>query len=161
MLMRYTQWANQRLHHSLAGLADDLLYAARPGRSKGMMGTLGHLYVVDLIWKGHLLGEEHGFTSRTLEREIRLPELVSSQAAIDAWYVEYADALSEEELTQTVDFRFVDGGEGHLSRGDILLHIANHKTYHRGYVADMLYESGAKPPTIDLPVFLRDEYQPR
>ncbi len=38
----------------------------------------------------------------------------------------------------------------------MLLHIANHKTYHRGYVADMLYESGLRPPTMDLPVFLRD-----
>jgi uncharacterized damage-inducible protein DinB len=43
-----------------------------------------------------------------------------------------------------------------MRRGDILLHIANHKTYHRGYVADMLYESGLKPPTMDLPVYLRD-----
>lgn len=160
MLMRYTQWANQRLHHALGGLTDEVLHAARPGRPKGMMGTLGHMYVVDLIWKGHLQGKEHGFTSRTMEREVRLPELVSSQAAVDAWYVEYADTLSEEALAQVVDFRFVDGGNGRLSRSDILLHIVNHKTYHRGYVADMLYESGARPPTIDLPVFLRDVHRP-
>lgn len=156
MLMRYTQWANQRLHHSLCDLTHDALHASRPGRPKGLMGTLGHMYVVDLIWKGHLQGESHGFTSRTLQREIGLPELVVSQAAVDAWYVAHADGLSDVALTEMVDFRFVDGGDGRLSRGDILLHIVNHKTYHRGYVADMLYESGGKPPTIDLPVYLRD-----
>jgi uncharacterized damage-inducible protein DinB len=44
-------------------------------------------------------------------------------------------------------------------RGDeMLLHVVNHSTYHRGYVADMLYESGSRPPTLDLPVFLRDAF---
>jgi uncharacterized damage-inducible protein DinB len=57
-------------------------------------------------------------------------------------------------------FSFVDGGKGALSRGDMLLHVSNHKAYHRGYVADMLYESGLKPPTTDLPVFLRDALPP-
>lgn len=74
----------------------------------------------------------------------------------DQWYISFVDLQSEQALSQIVDFKFVDGGPGSLSRGDMLLHIVNHKTYHRGYVADMLYESGLKPPTMDLPVFLRD-----
>jgi uncharacterized damage-inducible protein DinB len=32
----------------------------------------------------------------------------------------------------------------------------NHKTYHRGQVADMMYQVPARPPVTDLPVFLRD-----
>ena len=43
-----------------------------------------------------------------------------------------------------------------MTRGDILLHIVNHKTYHRGVVADMLYQASSRPPVMDLPVFLRD-----
>ena len=43
-----------------------------------------------------------------------------------------------------------------MTRGDMLLHVVNHKTYHRGYVADMLCQVPARPPTMDLPVFLRD-----
>lgn len=76
--------------------------------------------------------------------------------AENRWYMEFVRTQTEESLAQVIDFKFVDGGDGSLSRGDILLHIANHKTYHRGYVADMLYASGLKPPTMDLPVFLRD-----
>jgi len=38
----------------------------------------------------------------------------------------------------------------------MLLHTVNHKTYHRGYVADLLYQAGSKPLVMDLAVFLRD-----
>jgi uncharacterized damage-inducible protein DinB len=34
--------------------------------------------------------------------------------------------------------------------------VINHKTYHRGFVADMLCQAGVRPPVMDLPVFLRD-----
>jgi uncharacterized damage-inducible protein DinB len=56
-----------------------------------------------------------------------------------------------------VDFEFIGGGRGAMSREDILLHVVNHTTYHRGHVADMLYHLGIFPPATDLPVFLRSE----
>lgn len=156
MLSRHAQWANKRLHDALAQLPNEVLHVARPGRPQGMIGVLGHIYVVDLIWKAHLLGIDHGFHSRALERQTDLAELMRQQAEADQWYITHVDALPEEALGEEVHFRFVDGGPGRMRRGDILLHIVQHKTYHRGYVADMLYELGSKPPTMDLPVFLRD-----
>ena len=36
-----------------------------------------------------------------------------------------------------------------------LLHVANHATYHRGYVAVIMYQAGVPPPTNDLRVFLK------
>ena len=38
--------------------------------------------------------------------------------------------------------------------GAILLHLVNHKTYHRGWVAEMLFDIGAKAPDTDLSVYL-------
>lgn len=38
----------------------------------------------------------------------------------------------------------------------MLLHIVNHKTYHRGNVAEMMYLAKRKPPTIDLNVYLKE-----
>ncbi len=43
-----------------------------------------------------------------------------------------------------------------MTREEILLHVVNHTTYHRGFVAEMFYKVPARPPTTDLPVFLRD-----
>ena len=156
MLMRYSAWADDRLYAALASLSAGLLHGPRPGRAAGVMGTLGHMHAVDLIWKGHLEGREHGLKARALEAMPTFAELAERQQALDRWYCDYVDSQAEDALADVIEFRFVDGGAGALSRGDILLHVANHKTYPRGYVADMLYESGFRPPTMDLPVYLRD-----
>jgi uncharacterized damage-inducible protein DinB len=55
-----------------------------------------------------------------------------------------------------VDFEFIGGGEGSLSRGDIVLHVINHTTYHRGHIGDMMYQIPVHPPTTDLPVYRRN-----
>jgi uncharacterized damage-inducible protein DinB len=43
-----------------------------------------------------------------------------------------------------------------MTRGEILLHIVNHTSYHRGFVADLFFQVPARPPTMDLPVYLRE-----
>jgi uncharacterized damage-inducible protein DinB len=61
-----------------------------------------------------------------------------------------------------VNFQFVDGGAGTMSRSEIILHIVNHDAYHRGLVSDMMYQVPAIPPANDLTVCLRDViYSPR
>jgi uncharacterized damage-inducible protein DinB len=43
-----------------------------------------------------------------------------------------------------------------MRRSDILLHVVNHATYHRGHIAMMMYGLAGSVPTTDLPVFLRE-----
>lgn len=150
MLMRYTAWADGRLFDTLAALPADAPALA------GMVKTLNHAWVVDLIWKAHLEGKPHGFRERNTDVQPTLHVLREAQIQSDHWYIAYADLLSEVAQDEIVQFRFVDGGPGALTRGQMLLHIVNHKTYHRGYVAQMLYDMGGRPPVMDLPVFWRD-----
>src|SRR6185295_8701915 len=63
-------------------------------------------------------------------------------------------------LGEKVKFTFVGGGEGAMTRGEMLQHLVNHTSYHRGFVAQMMYEVPARPPTTDLTVFLRDVHRP-
>lgn len=156
MLMRYSAWANSRLFEALAKLPDGVALANRPNGVGSMLSTLNHSHVVDLIWRAHLLGEPHGFTTRNTDVLPSLDQLRDAQEKLDAWYIGYVSDCTGDLLDEMVHFTFVDGGRGEMSRGDILLHVANHKTYHRGYVAEMLYRVSSPPPTMDLPVFVRD-----
>jgi uncharacterized damage-inducible protein DinB len=156
MLARYSAWANERLFLLLSTLSNEVVTAKHPSSFGSIAGTLSHAYVVDLIWQAHLQGREHGFTARNTECEPPIGSLMTNQTALDSWYVDYADALSGTAHDDIVQFTFVDGGVGSMSRGEILLHVVNHKTYHRGNVANLLHHAGVRVPVMDLPVFLRD-----
>jgi uncharacterized damage-inducible protein DinB len=154
-LMRYTSWANARLFDALSAMAPGVAEAPRAGIGS-MLRTLNHAFVVDRIWQAHLEGRSHGYESRNTPETPPLVDLRDAQRLLDAWYVAYATRLDEAGHDEVVRFTFVGGGDGAMTRGEILLHVANHKTYHRGYVADMIYQAGGKPPTMDLPVFVRE-----
>jgi len=155
-LCRFSAWAGQRLYEALAALPPEMLSAPRPHRDKGIVGVLSHILVVDRIWQANLLGQPHGFASRNLPEPLPFAEAREALAAMDRWYVDYAAGCTEAQLDEVVEFQYVGGRPSSLARADMLLHVVNHRTWHRGYVADMMYESGAKPPTIDLNVYLRD-----
>jgi uncharacterized damage-inducible protein DinB len=156
LLTRYTAWANGRLFDALEQLPPGEVTAPRATPFGNMLRTLNHANVVDQIWQAHLEGRPHGFSARNTDATPTLAELRAGQDRLDAWYIGYADTLGDSAHDEVVQFRFVDGGEGAMRRGDMLLHIVNHKTFHRGYVADMMYQVPARPPSMDLPVFLRD-----
>jgi len=156
MLVRYSAWANERMFEAVAALPEGEATRERPALFGNMVHTLNHGYVVDLIWQAHLEGRSHGFTARNTNSHPPLEALLRLQREIDAWYVACADRLSESSAGEVVDFTFVGGGAASMTRGDILLHVVNHKTYHRGQVAAMMYQVPARPPVMDLPVFLRD-----
>ena len=87
-------------------------------------------------------------------------ELGHSQEEVDAWYVSWAGSIAEPKLDEVVEFEFVGGGEGAMTRGQMLLHVVNHTSYHRGFVADMFCQVPARPPVTDLTVYLRDVEKP-
>lgn len=110
---------------------------------------------MDRVWQAQFLGEVHGYESRNPDNPLPFDVLYDRQITIDAWYVAYADALDTANLAEIVHFTFIGGGDSAMSRSDIILHVVNHSTYHRGQVAGMLYHYSVSPPTMDIPAFLR------
>lgn len=155
-LMRYKAWANELVFTAAAKLPEQELTAPRKIVFGNMLRTLNHVYAMDDVWRAHLEGRPHGYTTRNPDACPSLGDLRDAQKAMDAWFVGYADALTDAQQDDVVNFRFIGGGTGTMTRRDILLHVANHGTYHRGNVAAMMYQAGMAPPTTDLPVFLRN-----
>jgi len=156
-LTRYNAWANKLIFEAVAALPEEETLKPRAGIFRNMVYTLNHIYVIDRVFQAHLDGREHGYTARNTPGHPPLAELWRAQQDIDAWYIGRYDAMPESELDAKLEFTFIGGGKGVMTRAEILLHIVNHTTYHRGNVASMIYEvPGRRPPTTDLPVFLRD-----
>lgn len=156
MLARYNAWANQLIFDAVAALPAGEATRERQSLFRNMVHTLNHNYVIDRVWQAHVEGREHGYTARNTAEHPPLGELWRAQQAIDRWYIDHFSRLSGEELEREIDFTLIGGNRGRMSLGDILLHVVNHTTYHRGFVADLFYQVPARPPTTDLPVFLRE-----
>jgi uncharacterized damage-inducible protein DinB len=154
-LLRYKAWANDLIFAALAKLPEAELTAPRPIVFGSILRTMNHTYSMDVVWQANLEGRPHGYTTRNPPSSPPLAELREAQTRVDAWYLAYADALSAAQQAETVRFRFIGGNESELTRADIILHVVNHGTYHRGNVAAMMYSLGVPPPTTDLPVYLR------
>jgi uncharacterized damage-inducible protein DinB len=156
MLARYNAWANQLIFDAVAALPGEEATKERKSLFKNMVHTLNHNYVIDRIWQAHLEAREHGYDARNTKDHPPLAELWRAQQEIDRWYIAWSDAVSDASLDESVRFTLIGGNPGVMTRGEILLHVINHTTYHRGFVADLFYQVPARPPTTDLPVFLRE-----
>jgi uncharacterized damage-inducible protein DinB len=158
-LTRYNAWANGLIFDAVAALPEGEATKPRASVFRNMVHTLNHNYVIDRIFQAHLEGRSHGYTARNTPEHPPLGELWRAQKDLDQWYVSTYDAMDEAALGEKLSFTFVGGGEGVMTRGEILQHLVNHTSYHRGFVAQMMYDAGARPPTSDLTVFLRDVRQ--
>jgi uncharacterized damage-inducible protein DinB len=157
-LTRYNSWANQLIFDALAALPQGEATKPRATLFKNMVHTLNHNYVIDLIFQAHLESRPHGYGARNTPDHPPLAELWRDQQELDAWYVAWSDRVAPAQLDELVSFTFIGGGEGRMTRLQILTHLVVHTSYHRGFVADLFYQVPARPPTTDLTVYLRDAH---
>ncbi len=157
MLARYCQWSNKVMFDAVAALPEGEALKPRASLFKNMVHTLNHIYVIDRIWQAHLEGRDHGYDARNTRDHPPLAELRRLQQDMDQWYVDWSDAQTDAALAETVNYTLIGGNQGAMTRGEILLHVVMHASYHRGFVADMIYDvPGCRPPTMDLPVYMRE-----
>lgn len=156
VLTRYNAWANQVTFDAVAALPPGEAVKERQSLFRNIVHTLNHNYVIDLIWQAHLEAREHGFSARNTPGHPPLDELWRLQQAVDAWYVAWSDTLTPEALDERVRCTLIGGNVVEMTRGEILMHVVNHTSYHRGFVGDLMYQVPVRAPATDLPVFLRE-----
>jgi uncharacterized damage-inducible protein DinB len=159
MMTRYKAWANEITFSTVAALPEGEATKPRPTLFKTMVHTLNHPYIVDCIFQAHLQGREHGFAARNTPIAPPLDALWRAVQAMDRWYIELSDRLSAHELGEVIRFQFIGGGDGAMTRGEIILHLVTHGTYHRGFVGDMLNQASVNLKPTDLTVYLRDVHR--
>ena len=149
-LVRYKQWADGGLYE-VAALNADRLDAQD---ATILLRLLDHIHVVDRIFQHHLQGLPHGFRAPRSEELPALQNLAEAAKAADDWYASYVGALSAPDFEQPVDFVFTSGAPARMTRGEIILHVCLHGTYHRGNAGLLLQKNGIAPNRDGLTTFL-------
>jgi uncharacterized damage-inducible protein DinB len=68
------------------------------------------------------------------------------QARWEAW----AEAANDAEIARQVPFKSRFAGDAGLPAWQIVMHVVNHGTLHRGQIVSMLRQFGVKPPATDI-----------
>ncbi|WP_333816888.1 DinB family protein [Tabrizicola sp.] len=148
-LAQANRLANARLHRACAALDPVELSAPRPAFFGSIQKTLNHILMVDRFYLNALLGRP--LDRAALDEASFCPDLstlAAWQADSDAALIAHVEGLSPEALTGIVA---IDRGERVQSdrRDDVLSHIFQHQTHHRGQVHGLLSATSVAPPQLD------------
>ena len=149
-LIAIKRWADRSLYEAVGRNLERL-----PGEESAiMLRILDHMHTVDRIFQHHLRGTPHTFRAPRSETIPELQTLADSVREVDDWYVSYVDSLAAAELEEPVDFVFTSGKAARMRRGEIILHVCLHGTYHRGNAGLALQLRGFAPGRDSVTDFL-------
>jgi uncharacterized damage-inducible protein DinB len=147
----YNRWANRRLYDVAAGLPDDARKRDVGVFFRSLHGTLNHLLVADRVWLRRLTGE--GPEPARLNEILYdgFDDLRAAREAEDARVIRFIDGLDEADLAAAFEYRTLGGRAFSQRRCDVLSHLFNHQTHHRGQAHAALTILGvAEPDPLDL-----------
>jgi uncharacterized damage-inducible protein DinB len=149
-LIDIKRWADRGLYEAVGQNFGRL----NPEEASIMLRILDHIHTVDRIFQHHLQGLPHTFKAPRSETMPELDALASSTSAVDDWYASYVGSLTEDDFGQPVDFVFTSGKRARMRRGEIILHVCLHGTYHRGNAGAVLQLKGLTPSRDAITDFL-------
>jgi uncharacterized damage-inducible protein DinB len=158
MMANYNEWANARLFR-VAGTLEEALYRKEVGAYfRSLHGTLNHLLVADRIWMRRLTGTgDHPEKLNAILFE-DLPSLHAARVEEDRRIIAFVQSLDEPAFEEVWDYRTLNGTPQRQRRREVLGHLFNHETHHRGQAHAILTVLGvAEPEALDLLLMLRDK----
>jgi uncharacterized damage-inducible protein DinB len=146
---RYTQWATKRLFEFAAGIPEEQVTRDLANSHGGILKTFQHIYYADRVWLTRMEGKPQAFAD---------PEPGPSLADLNAAWWPLLDRFeawaAAQDPNRVVEYKNLKGDAFAKPVWEILLHVVNHGTYHRGQIAAMLRQLGHVPPSTDFIYFV-------
>ena len=114
-----------------------------------------HIQAARRVWLHRVAPERTGFPEGGLFPVWPLEKVTAEARAMDELWKGYAAALGSTDVSRAVRYRSTEGVEYESALADILTHVVNHSTYHRGQIASLVAATGVKPAVTDFIVVTR------
>jgi uncharacterized damage-inducible protein DinB len=154
--LSYTAWASRRLLDAASNLTADELNRDFGTANSSVINTLIHIYSADKVWLDRVQGKSpESFTSR---ENPTVPSLHTAWLAVHEGWSRWAGALKPSSPETDISYFDLKRKEWRQPLWQIVLHVVNHGTHHRGQVSGFLRSLGHTPPGIDLVFYHRKQY---
>jgi len=152
--LRYSAWATRRVLDSVEDLHPEESARDLGNSYGGVRGTLNHIYQADAIWFDRLMGAPTGNLA-AYAPEADLAGFKTQWLAVLDRYVSWTEGLDAQDWDRIAAYRNVKGDPFETPVWQIVLHLVNHASYHRGQVTTLLRQLGRAPAGTDLITFYK------
>jgi uncharacterized damage-inducible protein DinB len=154
-LFEYNSWANHRALESCAAMSNEQFTRDLSSSFKSTRDTLAHICDVEWLW----LERFHGRSHSALPRAANYADVAALRTRwedVERDLTDFIASLTDADLARVYEFKTMSGVAQAQPGWQMLQHLANHGTYHRGQIATLLRQLGAKGQGTDMIVFFRE-----
>ncbi len=157
MLAQYNRWANMALYRVAAECPAEDLAQERGAFFHSILGTLNHLVVTDRMWLSRMQGNSPRGTKLDDIVCTEFAQLWQARKELDEQIVKFVFGLQEQALAAPLAYSTSSGAPQSQPLHQVLSHVFNHQTHHRGQAHDLLGQAltPAKTPVLDLLYYQR------
>ncbi|PAF20662.1 damage-inducible protein DinB [Terribacillus saccharophilus] len=160
-MFNYHSWANQTLLNRIKELPVNVLREEVNTSFPTIAQAFGHIYAVESVWYRVLNGarmQDALEMCMPLEKETLLhsaDQFANDFAQLAEQYREWL--RGQDDLDRTILLENPYAGTRQTRLSEIVLHVVNHGTYHRGNVSAMLRQLGHASTMNDYSLFWYQE----
>lgn len=156
LLIDYNYWARDRVLDAVAMLRPEQFIYPMGNSFSSVRDTIAHICAAERIWIKRLKGESF----QGLQKPDRIPDLDAARrewADLEDEMREQLARLGSEAAKRRIDYQDLRGNDQSDIVWQMLQHVVNHGTYHRGQITTMLRQMDVAPPaSMDLIAFYRE-----
>ena len=155
-LLEYHYWARDRILDAVTPLTDEQYRRNLSSSFPSIHQTLVHTYSAEWVWHSRWEGRP----PKAMLPADMFPDVASLRPAwveLEARMHALLAAAGPEGHTRRFDYTLLSGAAGASTLQQMVQHVVNHGSYHRGQVTTMLRQLGVAPPkSMDLIQFWRE-----
>ena len=151
----YNVWANQRIAECIIKLSDEQVNRVLVSSFKSIYATILHLWDAEAIWWQRL----------KMQEQLEIPGTVFTGTAVELCnnllkqskqWKDWTDLATEAAMEHEFIYRNTKKEQFKQPVHEIMLHLFNHQSYHRGQLVTMFRQVGlTEIPNLDYISFVR------
>ena len=176
-LYAYNRWANLRMFSVLESLSPEQFTASRESSFPSIWESVFHILAAEWIWLKRWEGTSpvasqpvKGASFETW-KDLRaagtpppqnlatVSELRTFCDSLEHERQDFIAGLSDDALQAPLNYQDMSGNPYSQPLSELMQHLVNHGTYHRGQVTTLLRQAGAPTIALDMLYFFRETGQ--
>jgi uncharacterized damage-inducible protein DinB len=157
-LFDYMFWADRMMVAAASSLSAEEYYKAR-GMSLGSIhNLLVHLMAAEWLW----LERWRGNSPKRVENQDDHPTREALEARwpqVHAELLEFMGQQNAESLAKPLSFKSTAGEASTIRLGQLMIHLVDHGSYHRGQLNSLIKQAGGQPAPAFYVTYQRQQHK--